>query len=167
MYRANSREELYALIITYRKNNALPELEFLEQVVENYMASLPENMNKTKFIGIDDRTILMYIKGGVAVLQNLWYGEKNMVSQKEADDRATLCISCPHNVFPDKCSLVAWSDTIAEKSVGKRKAVHHDKLGTCEVCTCTLKAKVFYKGDMGLTMEQKNKMSNVNCWQVK
>ena len=90
----------------------------------------------------------------------------SFASQKEADRRAAICAVCPHNVFPDRGNFIRWADHMAVVSVGDRKSKHHDELGNCAVCTCPLRAKVFYTGKNTLTEEQKIEMRKVNCWQV-
>lgn len=106
---------------------------------------------------------MAFVKGGIALVENLLY--KNMVDQNTADARAAICVECPYNVFPDKGGFLKWSDDIAEASTGGKKSIFHDRLGSCEVCTCTLKAKVFYSGKIKLTDEERTKMLAVNCWQ--
>lgn len=163
-YESKSRENLIKQIIAYRSQNELAPIEYLNDVLDNYWAGLPENLGEAT-IGLPlRRGVLAYLKGGIALLQNVWYGEKNMVDQATADARAAICIACPKNVAPDKGPFLAWSDSVAEASVGDRKSVHHDKLFSCIVCTCTLKAKVHWGGEIKCSKKELLDFPTP-CWQ--
>lgn len=110
--------------------------------------------------------MLSYIKGGISLIKNIYYGDKNMVSEAVADKRSTICAECPFNVFPDKGAFLKWSDDIAEGSTGGKRSVNHDLLGSCEICTCPLKAKVWYKAPDGRYMTDKELAQAPSyCWQ--
>lgn len=174
-YQAFTRPELIKRIVNYRAQNNLEPLEQLDHVLEHFWCTdCKENTGncepnpafnpKNKEF---KRSLLAYFKGGIALLKNVFYGEANMVSQEVADERAVICRECPHNIVPVKGPMLKWSDEIAEASTGGRKSKYHDELGSCEVCSCPLRAKVFYKGDFGLSAEEKSKMSKLpKCWQV-
>jgi hypothetical protein len=166
-FNAKDKESLISIINNYRTQNRLPEIYNLSAVIDNYLCHLPENCAACEPMKLA-RSTVAYLKGGIALLKNLWYGEENMVSQEEADRRSYLCSTCPNNVFPDKDAFIQWSDAIALKSVGSRRAAHHAVLGSCAVCSCPLRAKVFYKGDPGLTPEQREEItkSKPDCWQL-
>lgn len=153
-------------IRNYREQNQLPDIPYLETVVENYLCGLPENVGKCDKIKIK-RGILEYIKGGVALLENVFYGESNMVSEEVANSRAAICIECPYNVFPDKGPFIEWSDKLAEAATHGKRSIHHTKLGNCMACQCPLRAKVWYGGKIKLTKEERAKMGAVGCWQIK
>lgn len=162
-YKAKSRGDLLKHIITYRVQNKLPLLEGLNQVIDNYLCTLPENEGKcTK--NVLKRGWLTTIKGGVQIIANIAYN--GFAPQALADRRAETCVKCPYNSFPDKDEFTKWTDYMAENMVGDRKAALHDKLGSCSLCDCVLKGKVFYAGKVTLTEEQKSKMKDVNCWQL-
>lgn len=163
-----TRAELVSAIVNYRAQNGLPPLEKLNLVIDNYLCGLPCNTGKCKELVLS-RGILQYIKGGLVLLQNVFYGEKNMVSQEVAEKRAATCRDCVFNIFPDRDNFITWSDNIALHSTGGRRASLHDSLGNCQCCSCTLKAKVFYKGPFILSKEESDCMhsANVKCWQLK
>lgn len=96
---------------------------------------------------------------------NLWYSK--VVSQQEAEIRAKQCSTCPNNEFPDKGAFTKWSDDVALSSVGEKKTSYHESLGNCKVCTCVLKAKVFYGGEASFTAEEEAEFRKVNCWQLR
>lgn len=164
-YEEVDQKTLIQRIVSYRAQNNLPPLEHLEMVLPNYWCGLPENAGDCEICPRMERGLYAYLKGGIALVQMIAYPEKHICSQEEADRRATICLSCPYNIFPDRGPFVLWADKLAEAAVGDRKAKHHDSLGSCEVCTCNLRCKVFYSGDMGLTADQKTKMNKVGCWQ--
>lgn len=161
-----SKPELVKRIVSYRAANKLEPIKFLDKVLENYWAGLSENAGNVMAAPPLQRGLVAYLKGGIALLDNLWYGEKHMVPQATANARAAQCATCKFNVFPDKSRFVAWSDMMAEASVGDKRVEGYDALGNCEVCSCPLKAKVWYRGKNDITPEQREKMLEVNCWQI-
>lgn len=168
-YEEKTEKELIQRIVNYRSQNQLKPIEHLELVLPNYWCGLPENLgecmacpplNKLK------RGLWPTIRGGIALVETLTYPKEHLVTQEEADNRAAICTKCVYNTFPDKGPFVRWSDKIAEAVLGDKRSKFHKLLGNCEVCTCTLKYKVFYKGDMGLNESQREKMRYVGCWQT-
>lgn len=161
-FNAPTRKALIRHIVSYRAQNGLEEIESLNSVLENYWCHLPENCGAC----IDapfKRGFLEYLKGGISLVKQMAY--KSFASQELADKRAEICIGCKYNVFPDKGFFIKWSDDIAQESVGNRRSKHHKKLGNCGVCSCVLRAKVFFMGNPQLTSTQIKQMNDVNCWQ--
>lgn len=165
VYKATSKEALFRDIVNYRSQNRLPPIQALEVVIENYWCSLPENCALCEDFTLS-RGWLQYLKGGIALVENFFYGEKNMVPQAIAEERAAICLQCPRNIAPDKGPFLSWSDEIALASTGGRKTSVDDKLFSCEACTCVLKAKAHYRGPFSLSKEEKEKMPAF-CWQLK
>ncbi len=165
-FEEKSKAELIERISAYRKQNNLEELEHMGFVLENYWCSLPDNMNNCVPVEKLKRGLIGYIKGGIALLANLTY--KNPVHQVVADTRAKICTGCQLNVFPDQGGFIAWSNQIAEASVGDRKSKYHEELGQCGGCSCPLRAKVWYGGRIELTKEQESVMREAKpeCWQL-
>lgn len=166
VYKADSRAALIRHVITYRIQNKLEPLPFITDVVDNYLCGLPANTGKCEPLVLR-RGVLAYIKGGIALLNNLYYGENNMVPQATADARAEQCVTCKFNSFPDKSTFVKWSDDLAEASTGGKKAASHTQLGNCMACSCCLKAKVWYKGPFIVSTDEVPMMQEVGCWQIK
>jgi hypothetical protein len=161
-----TREELIRNIVNYRSNNQLDPIERLDLVVEHYICSLPQNCGKCEEKKLS-RGLMQYIKGGVSLIQNMYY--KSFVSVDEAERRASLCKTCTCNHFPDKDLFMAWSDEIALHSVGDRVVSDSHLLGNCLGCSCVLKAKVHYGGDIELEKEEEVliRACNKKCWQLK
>jgi hypothetical protein len=167
-FEARTKAALISQIIAYRAQNEFEPLEYLGVVIEAYMCSLPKYKYKCEPAEPFSRSIFGYMSGGIALIKNMFYGNKNMVDQRVADRRAQQCKSCPYNVFPDKGEFLSWSDAIAEASTHGRKSKHYSDLGNCQVCSCPLKAKVWYKGVQGkYSKEDLDKFKQVDCWQVK
>ena len=159
-YEAPTKEALISHITVYREQNQLPPLQALDAILQNYWCSLPENLHLCRDVPLK-RGWFKYLRGGIALLENVFYGEDNMISPTLAEKRAQICTSCPYNVFPDKTGFLAWSDELAENATGGKKVPSHDNLGNCAVCSCTLKAKVWYKGPF------KQEDFPSHCWQLK
>lgn len=130
-------------------------------MVENYLCSLPEHKGQCEPNSSMHRGFLSYIKGGIALAQNLLYNR--MVTQDVAERRGEICINCPKNTFPDKNAFVSWSDDIANRSTGGRKSKYHQLLGNCDVCGCTLKAKVFFGEGLSATKKEMEEYPEA-CW---
>lgn len=162
-FTAESRESLVRQIVKYRAQNELEPIENLHMVLDHYLCTLPINSGKCRSQTTLRRGIAATVKGGVMLWKSLMY--KKVVSQEEADRRAAICVACPHNVFPDRGAFVRWADQLAEASVGKKRSVHHDLLGNCDICSCPLRAKVFFAGDPGLSEDDVSRMRAVGCWQ--
>lgn len=164
IYQADKIQQLYVDIIQYRVQNNLESLENLPDVVENYMCGLPENCNKCNGAELH-RTLYQYVKGGVALLKNLYF--QKFVTQDVAEKRAMQCQRCEFNVFPDKGPFLGFADDLAIMQVGERKVSEPDKLGSCEVCSCSLRSKVFFDGVLPkATEEEAQKFRKVSCWQI-
>ena len=164
LYHAASKQALILRITQYREQNCLEFLPNLSLVIDNYLCSLPENNGKCMDAELQ-RSWMSYLKGGVALLINVFY--KDQVTDEVAESRAKQCSLCPNNIFPDKGGFIAWSDEIAERSTGGRTTSQNHLLGSCSCCTCPLKAKVFQGGVIDVTPEERLEMEKVDCWQIK
>lgn len=162
MFKAPNRQVLFAQIIAYRVQNELPLIDGLNTVIDNYLCQLPENCGSCQPLEKLPRGFMSYLKGGMALIKNMIYSK--YVSQEEADRRAVICISCPKNIFHDMGPFVHWSNEIMVNSVGDRKAKDYEKLGECSCCTCPLRAKVWYGGEIELK-EKELECTPDFCWQ--
>lgn len=142
---SRSREELVNRIIHYRAQNELPPIEHLNLVLENYWCSLPQNAGSCEDYKLQ-RGWMAILKGGIQILENMFFGEKNMVDLETAEARAKICKGCPKNIFlEDKAGFIKWSDEIAEASTGGKTTSNNKYLGNCAVCSCPLRALVWSK----------------------
>lgn len=163
-FQESSKKLLIDRIQSYRKANNLEEIEHISFVLENYWCSLPENAGRCEPIQQLPRGVVGYLKGGIALMSTVLY--KSFAHQNTADARAKQCVKCPYNVFPDKTGFRAWSDWIAVKSVERRESIHREELGECAICTCPLKAKVFWDGPVDIKPEWEEPLKEVKCWQL-
>lgn len=98
-------------------------------------------------------------------------GEPVFVAQAEADRRAAICANCPHNVTPAAKSWAQkWTDGGMLAAVEDRKTAHHDRLAVCQVCSCELRAAVWWLPDI-LIASMKGKRFPLKfpaiCWKAK
>jgi hypothetical protein len=95
-------------------------------------------------------------------------GESVFVDQAEGNRRAAICVNCPHNVIPaGKGWLQNWTDGQMLKSVEGRITESHDRLGVCEVCSCELRAAVWWQPDIIATTTRDAKFARRlprHCW---
>lgn len=162
-YRADSRATLIKHILGYRSQNQLKPIEHLHAVLENFWCRFPQNAYKCEDVELE-RGFVEEVHGAVNLVKNIFFGEKNMVDQAEADRRSAICTTCPENVFPDKTTFIAWSDKIADASTFGKRSEHHDALGNCAVCSCPLRSKVWAK-NVSVKEADKPKFPSF-CWQL-
>lgn len=164
LFAGKTLEQVRIQVLSYRSQNQLEAIEYLPMAIEHYTCCLPENVALCESRANLSRSVMSYLKGGIALLKNLAYNK--FATQEVADERAAACIGCPFNVFDNKGPFVKWSDDIALASVGDRKSVHHDKLGNCAICSCVLRAKVFFGDKLTLPAAEVAMMPE-HCWQKK
>lgn len=169
-YEAPTKEALVERVKAYRTQNRLPDITAISVVIENYVCNLPENKGACEEVKLN-RGWQTYLKGGFTLLHNVFYGDSNIVSTELATERANQCKTCKFNIFPDKGPFAAWADAQAENATaGKSKLLDpklREELGNCEACSCNMRAKVWYGGEISLTPVEQAKMKEVNCWQLK
>lgn len=88
-----------------------------------------------------------------------------LVSQEEAELRASICAVCPHNKpqelnFCSGCHTAKFVRDAAE-ALSTRHTSYDNRLDTCELCSCSLKLKVFVPKE---GMEDKNIQWHPDCW---
>jgi hypothetical protein len=157
------KKGLFFAILSYRDQNNLPPIAALDTVLDHYWCSLPENRGKCESFKLQ-RSWMQYVKGGVALLENLFYGKDNLLTPAEAEKRAKVCVSCPENVFPDKDGFIKWSDELAVASTGGLKCPSYDSLGNCAVCSCPLRSLTFYKNAVAKD-DEVDKLPK-HCWKL-
>ena len=160
-YAAHTKEQLFRQILGYREQNRLPPIDALDAVLENYWCSLPENCGACEPVPLK-RGWIEYLKGGVALVEDIFFGEANIVDVGDAEARAKICVDCPENVFPDKGFFMIWADNIALAARGDRHTNQDDLLGNCAVCTCPLRAKIWHKQATFSTTEAEK--APEHCW---
>lgn len=143
--RYKNRDELFSHIRKYRAANRLQPLEKLQAIVERWIcahaaaAGACREEPKT-------RSVKQYIEGLTAVVRaKLASDSDRLCNQLVAEARAATCVRCPHNKFNAKQSkLEEYTDNYVQSLVGSRRTPSDDKLFSCEVCSCPLRAKVHF-----------------------
>lgn len=76
-------------------------------------------------------------------------GESPFVDQAEADRRAAICVICEKNAIPTgKGWAQNWTDRKMLDCIAGKMTASHDDLGICSVCTCELRASVWWPADI-------------------
>ena len=164
--KGSSLQDVATKVRSYRSQNQQDEIQYLENVIENWLCCRKENWGKCEKLPPLKRGLYTTLKAGVLLIKQMMYN--SFASQELADSRALTCVNCKANSFPDKDGFIKWADDIAEQTVGDRKSKYHEQIGNCEVCTCLLRSKIFYNEKIKLKKEIEDKMREVNpkCWQL-
>jgi len=173
--------ELTGRVKQYRLFNELEPIPNLSLVIEDWLCGQPKMGAHCRDAKVVSRTLRQYLKGAQASAKMLAAGEKAYVSQQVADARAEVCVGCRFNKKIDKHSrLQRYTDKYVRSMVGDRKTSFDDKLYSCEVCSCPLRAKVHVSQKItqeSLTLKER-KILNIPllgfdgktkfyCWQMK
>lgn len=92
---------------------------------------------------------------------------KPLVSQQEAEERASVCRGCRHNV--DVAGCEGCSGLLGEVGafLSGMKTLKDDDLKVCDLCHCYLKAKVWLPMDCVDNEGVDFTLAPSNCWQLK
>lgn len=160
---APDKASLIKQIVSYRAQNRLDPIEEIDLVLENYWCSLPGNIGKCHTERLE-RSFFQTVRGGIALVTNVFFGNDAMVSDEEAERRAQICLQCPNNSFPDqKGKFDSWADKLAEASTHGRKVSVNEQLGNCMICSCNLRAKVFKKPPFSFPEDERKALPDF-CW---
>ena len=172
-YTAKTRDDLLKQITETRKQNNLEDIPHIDIILDNYLCSKPENMGSCEFFNLP-RTFMQYVEGGVAYFLNMRY--KKIVPLEEAQRRANICLTkCTptedldygfnRNVSVNP--LEDYTNQMFEAQVGEQPKVEgFDKLHTCTCCSCPLKSKVYYGGEINNSKYVEASLPD-HCWQKK
>lgn len=169
-------EMLIRNLINYRKANGIPMgLEFEDEVEREICKLYPAACHETSnLIPNRDRTYSFadVIQGTKAMIAFKLAGSP-MVSQDEANRRATICSHCPNNVnFSKPCSGVCGElQDIVVSLVGGKSTPLDSALNSCAICSCFNRASVWVELDVmwkTLTPTQKEQFKTAKeqhgCW---
>ena len=180
--RYSSLLELVGRVKQYRLFNELAPIPNLSLVIEDWLCCQDRDRMDIhcREVKIVSRTLRQYLKGAQASAKMIAAGEKAYVSQQVADARAEMCVGCRSNKKNNKHSrLERYTDKYVESMVGNRKTSFDDKLFSCEVCSCPLRAKVHVSHKItqeALTRKERKVLSiplldfdgvKFRCWQMK
>lgn len=132
----------------YRSQNKLVTIENFREVWENWVCQEP-NTEKiccpvSKVVA---RKFHHYVNAGkILVSAALKKVSARFVRQEIADARAKTCLNCRSNVYRIGHKHAGfYAERWASAQASGRSTQYGDRLFTCQVCTCILKAKVHYK----------------------
>jgi len=97
-------------------------------------------------------------------------GSGERVTQEHAERRAGVCVTCPQNQILEGCSRCNMNTitVIVSKIVGAKKTSVDDRLRSCAVCHCTLRAKIWVRHSAAWNHmpEKQRKQLPPHCWLV-
>lgn len=173
--------ELLNHVRNYRLQNKLTVPSGIAALIECWLCEQPKMERYCREEGdvVTRRTVRQYASGAIAASKVI-VSRDGISSQEEAERRAIICVNCPHNKLNKEHSrLRRYSDNFVKWAIGSfRKTSLDDKLFSCEVCSCPLRAKVHTAIKIvreSLTEEDKARLpmglpgrdgSPVYCWQI-
>jgi hypothetical protein len=112
-----------------------------------------------------------YKNGAIAITS--WLGAGGVpVAQAIAQNRANVCLKCPHNndnFKPAEIVASAIRRVIEIKNDSKLRVDGEKSLKTCDICLCPLRTKIWTPIDIiqkGVTEEERAQFATVpGCWQ--
>ncbi len=140
----DSLSSLLTHISAYRVENKLEVPKDLRFQVENWLCGQPDMKRYCFDVPPLKRTASQYIRGAKAAAKMLSRGKAALVEQDVAEKRAKTCLNCPYNkLSEDDSKARLYTDKMVHRLIGSpRKTPSDDKLFSCEICSCNLRAKV-------------------------
>jgi hypothetical protein len=176
-----SFDDLETHVQTYREQNKLPRIPKFREVWEAYVCANVPGM-EGRCCAVEEsvkRSFTQFFQGGKAFVKALMQGTGAFVDQLTADRRSSICADCNQNVRNIGHSHSQfYTDKWISSQVGARRSKNHGKLNTCKVCTCILKAKVFYNDEIvadSITNQELVQLTrlprdaagrHLKCWQL-
>lgn len=177
----SSYEELASHIHEYRTANKLPPISKLRAVWEHYCCENIPGMESRcqKVSDMVARNFRQFWQGGKSFIKAALSGSRSFVEQLVADNRSAICRDCDQNVVNiGHRHSQFYTDKFMLSQIGARRSKFHDELHTCKICSCILKAKVFYSDSLvgdSLSDDEIGKLSRMprnsagrplKCWQL-
>lgn len=184
----NGLNALLEHVRRYRADNMLPAIDPAEarRQIEHSICKRSGMESRCFDVSQKKRTISQTINGGIAAAKAIagsfipGENEMSMISPRLAEKRAAVCELCPMNNPPvDQSSIEQLEDAAMLKLIGSRKTSASEKLHSCSVCTCNVRAKVWFARrivDGSLNAETRGDLQKVKlnksgavmqCWQLK
>lgn len=144
----NSWENLRGDVTAHTTGNHYPPVsddEIEQQMCENMGDAIKARFcigdGKSVNSGLHWRDILQ----GTLTMASFLIAGRPLVSQEEAERRASICAKCPRNTqFTRPCGGLCEELRVATESIIGSKGTSLDgKLESCSVCKCHLKSKVW------------------------
>lgn len=134
-----------------RKANGAPIGLELEDEIEQWaciahpdeVSVVDERLPKRRNLNLDD------VVRGTQVILAFKLAGSPLVSQDEANRRASICARCPMNLmWSQSCSICNKIDDVVRGVIGQTKTAHDQQLFSCNICGCSLKAAVHLPNDI-------------------
>lgn len=149
VFQATSRDELLQKIENYERANGMAPTPNLAGEIESWICYQPGNERRCLGVMHRGRKALEYAAGTVAYLTAKMMGDRAFIDEATATRRAKVCANCPHNLLNENDSkLQYYTDEAMKEQIGDRKTEHDDKLFTCAICSCLLRAKVHFSREI-------------------
>lgn len=156
----DSLDELVLHIDERRKALNLPEMPHTSKMVQHYLyiiGEAPKDFFRLERLTEDNQVpsrnaindihtgaTLAYSLSKAALSGRSSAAPSGWVDKVKAEQRAEVCINCPHNVKLKKNSLTKFNNKLAALFTVTRKTKHDAELFDCELCGCPLDIKVHY-----------------------
>jgi hypothetical protein len=165
---------LYRNICEWRRANGWPQGLGLEDEVEQETClRYPQEC-----IGVDERLIarrhftISDVATGTRAFKNQVVAGNPLVSQEEADRRASICRACPMNgPIAGGCASCSAGAELLGLLVRGRTTPYDDKLSNCRICACFIKTAVHWALEPqweALSQGQRDQFAFAherwNCW---
>lgn len=174
-------EELEQHVIRYRAQNNLERIDNFRAVWEAYVCANTPGM-AAKCCDVAEnvkRSFEQFWSGAKAYVKAVIQGDEAFVDAEIAEKRAQQCVNCQSNVRNiGHHHAQFYTDNFIRRQIGSRSTSVDDKLRTCRICTCILRAKVHYKDEivaealseteLGKLMREPRTLDGkrFQCWQV-
>lgn len=159
-FNARTLRSLIRQIRPHREAMGYDLSEGWEERLEGEMIQQNPNLRQPPSLSLD------VLKRFVKTAASWFMGGGQFVEQAEADRRATICLSCPHNKsMGGGCGALCDMTAEAAAALSNHETSAGDRLKNCAVCSCYLKLKVW------VPMEQINNEGIAEeewpsfCWQ--
>lgn len=131
-------------IVKHRQGNNLPPITANDAEDQLCGQLAPEwcEGNDPNRPWVDPRISLNDVADAMKVFASFMVSGFKFVSQEEATRRARICVGCPNNLNIQGCGACRQIASFVTGTLAQRSTPHDDKLKTCGVCRCVVKALV-------------------------
>lgn len=172
--RAASAKVLQGKVYQHMEANSLPmpapfEAWFQDQLCsqmglgEPFCGPVRKTMDK-QTANLSREMIVRFLK----TMWALWEKGFQLVTQEQADARASVCAACPLNVtWQFSCWKCETLLALVGKILGKRKTTYEAKLNFCSACGCKVSLKCWVPKDVLDAAEAGSKPEYAaGCWRL-
>lgn len=161
--RSGSLRGLVALVRAHREGNGLTVGDPEQDIHEWLCAMHPEICRRETAIiekpGIGFSDVQAFVATVTELIKRK--GDRSFVGKDEAERRASVCITCPHNKSLPGCGPCKG---IASLVTLNRETSKDDSLKQCAICGCFLATKVHLDRDLIRETQAKDYVFPDWCW---